>query len=134
MTVLADLTTGAIATGITVDTPIGIVLYEAGAAILTGLTIFQMADQADIDTAGAALVAAIKAPVAKETVAIATCVTSTAIRAVLLVFNGTFHAHCTVRAPLVHAFAAKSAAFAVAIIHKAVAAFLAVAIVVLCTF
>jgi len=44
LTVLADLTAGAIATGITVDTPIGIVLYEAGAAILTGITIFQMAD------------------------------------------------------------------------------------------
>ena len=110
MTVLADLTTGAIATGITVDTPIGIVIYEAGTAILTGRFIFQMTDQADIDTAAAALVAAIKAPVAKETVAIATCVTSTAIRAVLLGFNGTFHAHFAVGAPFVYTFAAKSAA------------------------
>lgn len=130
MTVLADLTAGTIATGITVDTPIGIVIYEAGAAILTGRIIFQMTDQTEIDTAGAALVAAIKAPVANETVAIATCVTSTAIRAVLLGINTAIMAHTTVGAPFVYTFAAKSAALAIVITHETIAAIGTMAIVI----
>ena len=99
---------------------------KACSAVLASSFVFQMANQADIGTTVFALIAAIKAAVAKQAVIIVS-VTLLAVGAVFSFVNGAFYAHAAVAAPFVYAFAAKTAAAGTRrMIRKTVSAFRAV--------
>ena len=108
---------------------------KACSAVLASSFVFQMANQADIGTTVFALVAAIKAAVAKQAVIIVT-VTLVAVRAVLSFVNGTFYAHAAGIAPFIRTFAAAIAASGtrLGVAVEACSAFLAVGSVLLGTF
>ena len=110
-----------------------VVTYDkACSAIRAGLFVFQVANQADIGTTAFALITAIKAAIAKQTV-VAVAVTRVAVWAMLSLVNGTLYAHAAVAAPFVYAFAAAAAAAgARRMIRKAVSAFRAVKLLILC--
>ena len=86
-----------------------VTLNKACSAILAGFFVFQVANQADIGTTAFALVAAIKAAIAKKTV-VAVTMTFVAVGAMLPFVNGTLHAHAAVTAPFVRTFTASIAA------------------------
>ena len=82
---------------------------KASSAILAGFFVFQVANQADIGTTAFALVAAIKAAIAKQAV-VAVAVTCVAVGAMHSLVNGTFYAHAAITAPFVRTFSATIAA------------------------
>ncbi len=101
-------------------------------AIFTSRFVFQMANQAGIRTTASTLVTAIKAAIAKQAV-VAAAMTRIAVGAMLSLVNGTFYAHAAVTAPFVYAFVtAAAAAGARRMIRKAVSAFRAVKLLILC--
>lgn len=82
----------------------GIIFYKAGITAFTSGMIFQMAEQAAVITAVAALLTAVKTAVTEQ--ASFVCGTCTAVGTVLTVFDAAIYTHFTFVTPEWSAFAA----------------------------